>query len=275
MATRHSKSTISQHNLPIGIFDSGIGGLSIANQIKQRLPNEHLIYLADNLHAPYGEKSDAFICQRVLEIGEFLTKQPVKAIVVACNTATVTAIQALRAKYSIPIIGVEPAIKPAALHSKNRKVGVLVTQATASTQRFHDLIHTYATGADVFIQPCPGLVELIEKLGDNTQQISTLLDQYLTGFIEQDIDTLVLGCTHYPLVKALIASKLNSAVNIIDTGIPVSAQLERKLIEFDLLASAQPTQPDVFYTSACNQTLAKKIAELWQYPAQVLPVPLN
>ncbi|GLX85175.1 glutamate racemase [Thalassotalea loyana] len=263
----------AQHELPIGIFDSGIGGLSIAQSIKQELPNEHFIYVADNLNAPYGEKSDQFIRQRVIEIGEFLSAHPVKAIVVACNTATVTAISALRETLSIPIIGVEPAIKPAASNSLNKKVGVLVTQATASTQRLHDLIHTHATGADIYIQPCPGLVESIEKLGDHRAEIDDLLKGYMQGFIEEQVDTVVLGCTHYPLIRSLIEKNLPAHVDVIDTAKPVTAQLARKLSEHHLLATTSNSDlDDVFYTSACNHTLAKKIEELWQHSANVLPL---
>ena len=265
-----STKSLPKSALPIGIFDSGIGGLSIAQNIKKQLPTESLIYIADNLHAPYGEKSDEFISERVIALGEYLASQPVKAIVVACNTATVTAIKTLREKLAIPIIGVEPAIKPAALNSQNKKVGVLVTQATASNQRLHELIHTYASGADVFIQPCPGLVELIEMQGNNQQAINTLLNDFLSPLLIEQIDTLVLGCTHYPLVKSVISEKVGDLVQIIDTAAPVTAQLKRKLSEKDLLAGTEGNKKgDIFYTTSCNQALSTTLQQLWLQPVDV------
>ena len=273
-----SQSSSLQHlsHLPIGIFDSGIGGVSIARNIKKTLPNESITYIADDLYAPYGEKSDSFITDRVIELGKQLTKMPVKAIVVACNTATVTAINALREQVNIPIIGVEPAIKPAALSSKNKKVGVMVTQATSVNERFHQLIHTYASGADVYIQPCPGLVELIEAPGDNTDEIHSLLQAFLSSFKTQNIDTLVLGCTHYPLVNQLIAEHLSADITIMDTAAPVTAQLQRKLVEFDLLNQASTTTNDyardTFYTTGCDKALARKIEELWHHSVDVQPL---
>ncbi|MFT5636224.1 MAG: glutamate racemase, partial [Cognaticolwellia sp.] len=178
---------------PIGIFDSGVGGLSIAQCINEQLPNENLLYVADTLHAPYGEKSAEFIQQRVNEIAQWFVKRKAKAIVVACNTATVNAIDQLRENISIPVIGVEPAIKPAENLSKNKKIAILVTKATAENQRFLALVTQYSNNSEVIVQPCPGLVELIEQDMKNSPECKLMLTTYLMPLLEKGVDTIVLG----------------------------------------------------------------------------------
>lgn len=220
---------------PIAIFDSGIGGLTITQSIEKYLPNEELIYLADNKFAPYGEKSVEFIQQRVNEIADYFINKNVKAIVIACNTATVNAIDQLRTRINIPVIGVEPAIKPAAKHSINKKVGILVTLATAKNQRFLRLVSQHKSDAEVFIQPCAGLVEAIENgeiESDTTQQ---LLTTYLLPLKEKKIDTLVLGCTHYPMLQEQIKKIIGNEITLIDTALPVAKQLKNQLEKHYLL----------------------------------------
>lgn len=225
----------------IGIFDSGVGGLSIMQEITKQLPNENLVYVADNLHAPYGDKSQEEIKIRVLEIGNKLINLGVKAIVVACNTATVSAIDVLRASTDIPVIGVEPAIKPAAKLSKNKKIGILVTRATAKNKRFSLLIDTHKNGAEVFIQPCPGLVEHIETGIINTETTRDLLSEYLQPLLDNNVDTIVLGCTHYPFVSKSIKSIVKNNMTLMDTAKPVTEQLIRQLNKYNLL-NVRPTE---------------------------------
>lgn len=221
---------------PIGIFDSGVGALSVLRHIRARLPSERLLCFADSGHAPYGGKSDAEIVGRTLAIAAFLVARNVKAIVVACNTATAAAINALRQQYpELIVIGVEPGLKPAAVLSRSGKAGVLATASTLASHRFialRDQIST-TTGVSFLTQACIGLVEQIEKGELSSPETALMLENYVTPLLRNGADTLALGCTHYPFVQPLVeAIALRESavpVTIIDTGEAVSRQLERQL----------------------------------------------
>jgi len=259
--------TVSNHhhlnNQAIGIFDSGVGGLSIAQQINKRLPNEKLIYVADSAYAPYGDISNDKIIQRVNTIADWLVEKQCKAIVLACNTATVNAVEQLRKRLSIPIIGVEPAIKPAALKSTTKKIGILVTQATANNQRFLALVERYKNGAEVYIQPCLGLVELIENGQQTSFKCQQLLKEYLAPLIEKNVDTLVLGCTHYPFATQLIKEIMTNKVTLMETAAPVSDQLKRQLIKHQLLSNNSQPVVHKFYSSSANNKQNEIFSLLW------------
>jgi len=259
--------TVSNHhylnNQAIGIFDSGVGGLSIAQQISKQLPNEQLIYVADSDYAPYGDISNDKIIQRVNIIADWLVQKQCKAIVLACNTATVNAIDQLRKRLSIPIIGVEPAIKPAALKSNTKKIGILVTQATANNKRFLALVERYKNGAEVYVQPCLGLVELIENGQQTSFKCQQLLRKYLAPLIEKNVDTLVLGCTHYPFATQLIKDIMTSKVTLMETAAPVSEQLERQLIKHQLLSNTLQSVVHKFYSSSENDKQNEIFSQLW------------
>lgn len=250
-------------NAPIGIFDSGVGGLSIAKRISEHLPNEQLIYFADSQFAPYGDISNQQIIERVNFIADTLITKQCKAIVIACNTATVNAIDQLRNRVTLPIIGVEPAIKPAATISTTQKIGILVTQATANNARFLALVEQYKNGAQVFIQPCLGLVELIEQGLQTSDKFTHLLEQYLAPLIAQGIDTLVLGCTHYPFMSEAIKKIMPSGIELIETATPVSEQLKRQLIKHHLLAKKTSNLAHQFYSSSETPTQNKIFSQLW------------
>lgn len=222
---------------PIGIFDSGIGGLSIAQCVQQNLPTEHFIYIADSQYAPYGNKSIEVIQKRVNQVCDYLISQQVKAIVIACNTATVNAIDQLRTRVSVPIIGVEPAIKPASLQSKSKKIGILVTQATAQNQRFLALVEQHKQDSHVIIQACPGLVEQIELGELNTIKTHALLKRYIEPLLVSGVDTLVLGCTHYPFLINAMQKIVGNNITIMETAQPVTEQLARQLNKHQLNAS--------------------------------------
>ncbi len=241
-----------------------MGGLSIAKYITQQLPHENIIYIADSLHAPYGEKSDIFIIERVNVIAKQLIAKGVKTIVIACNTATVNAIEQLRAQVDIPIIGVEPAIKPAAKQSISKKVAILATQATSENQRFKDLINLHHNGAQVLIQPCPGLVEFIEQGEQNSHACNALLKEYVLPLINQGIDTLVLGCTHYPFVQQQISLIAGQQVNIIETAAPVTLQLTKILLEQNLNASKKQQGQCQFFSSLESKQQEEIFCQLWQ-----------
>lgn len=229
---------------PIGVFDSGIGGLSVLSHIQARLPHESLLYFADSGFAPYGEKTEDFIVQRSLTIADFLLQRGAKALVVACNTATAAAIRALRERHpTLALVGVEPGLKPAAVLSKSRVVGVLATERTINSEKFTLLRKqiSAATGVRFLSQACIGLARQIEEGELASPATTTLVQRYVTPLIEQGADTLVLGCTHYPFVQTLIEASICQATSepiaIIDTGEPIARQLARLLSEHNLLST--------------------------------------
>ena len=258
---------------PIAIFDSGVGGLSIAQCINHRLPNENLLYVADTLHAPYGDKTAEFIQQRVNEIAYWFIERNAKAIVVACNTATVNAIDQLRKNISIPVIGVEPAIKPAVNLSKNKKVAILVTKATAENQRFLTLVAQYSHNSEVIIQPCPGLVELIEQDKKNSPECELLLSKYLQPLLDKGVDTIVLGCTHYPLVKGIINKICGENVIIMETALPVTEQLQRQLALHNLINPSNKLGTTRFYSSKHGDMQQALFTHIWQQSLQLNSYP--
>lgn len=248
---------------PIGVFDSGVGGLSVLNEINQRLPNESLLYVADCGHIPYGEKSPEFIRQRCAVMADFFQQQGAKALVLACNTATVAAVADLRQRYPAwPIVGMEPAVKPAAAATRSGVVGVLATTGTLQSAKFAALLDRFANDVRVITQPCPGLVELIETGDLHSEALCTLLQGYVEPLLAAGCDTLILGCTHYPFLKPLLSQMLPASVILIDTGAAVARQLQRLLAERDLLACG-PASDTQFWTSASAEHLRKILPVLW------------
>ena len=227
----------SSADAPIGVFDSGVGGLSVLRHIHAQLPHEHVLYFADSAFAPYGAKTDEWLVQRALAVTAFLLKQGAKALVVACNTATVAAIKAVRTAYpALPVVGVEPGLKPGAAATRNGTVGVLATESTLRGEKFLALREQISstTGARFLLQPCGGLVERIEQGDLSGEATAALLQGYVEPLLEQGADTLVLGCTHYPFVQEaiaqLVAARGSAAqVTMIDTGEAVARQLARLL----------------------------------------------
>lgn len=215
---------------PIGLFDSGVGGTTILKEIIRLMPFESTIYLADSLHAPYGPKGRKAIQALSVKNTEFLLKAGCKMIVVACNTATTNAIGLLRKKYEVPFIGIEPAIKPAALNTRTGKVGVLATRGTLSSRLFHKTSRRFASGIEILEQHGDGLVELIETGLANSDKTRKLLEHYLQPMIDKGIDVLVLGCTHYPLLMPQLSEILPPHIRIIDSGAAVARQT-RKILE--------------------------------------------
>lgn len=256
-------SSTSLNDAPVGIFDSGLGGLSILRHVRAQLPHEHLLYVADTGFAPYGDKPEHVVAERSLAVARFLVERGAKAIVVACNTATISAVKLMRESFpDMPIVGVEPGLKPAAALTKSGKVGVLATARTLAGAKFLQLRDqiTEATGAHFLLQPCRGLVDCIE-LGD-TDGTRALLQRYVTPLLEQGADTLVLGCTHYPFVQAaiedVIAATGARGIAIVDTGEAVARQLVRLLDAGGLLRPARADEPARLeaYTSASATALS-------------------
>lgn len=252
----------------IGIFDSGIGGTSIFNQIKERLPNENFIYLADNKNAPYGDKSKDDIIALSIKNTELLLTKNCKLIVVACNTATTNAIKVLRNNYSIPFIGIEPAIKPAALNTKSNAIGILATKGTLSSALFHEATDLYSQNIRVIEQVGTGIVPLIEKGNINTPEMKKLLQNYLEPMLRADIDYLVLGCTHYPYLTPVLKEILPKHVKIIDATLAVARQTEAVLKQHKLLNRSKTKGSSLFYSNG-NTTILNSILG-GRYPINTL-----
>ncbi|MDY2587379.1 glutamate racemase [Winogradskyella aquimaris] len=224
-------------NNPVGIFDSGVGGTSIFKEIQTLLPYESIIYLADSKNAPYGNKSEQDILNLSIKNTEYLLGKECKIIVVACNTATTNAIAHLRATYDVPFIGIEPAIKPAALNTKTKAVGILATKGTLSSQLFHKTSDLYANGIKVVEQVGEGIVPLIESGQLHSDEMKSLLEIYLEPMLKANIDYLVLGCTHYPYLIPMLVDLLPKDVKIIDSGLAVAKQTKAILSSKEMLNS--------------------------------------
>ena len=272
-------------NAPIGVFDSGVGGLSVLRHIRAQLPREHLLYFADAAFAPYGDKPEPAVAERSLAIAGFLVAQGAKALVVACNTATIAAIKLLRAQYpGMPIVGVEPGLKPGAAASRNGMVGVLATDGTLAGEKFQLLLEqiSQSSNAQFLLQGCTGLASQIELGELDSDATAAMLARYITPLLDQGADTLVLGCTHYPLVQAaiehLIANTTPREIVLVDTGEAVARQLAR------LLAAAGSDRQDdgqpallAGYTSASATALQAAFTALLglAVPVQAVEIGIN
>jgi glutamate racemase len=257
---------------PIGIFDSGIGGLSVLRHVHTLLPNESLLYFADSGFAPYGEKPEAVIVERAVSIAAFLLTQNIKALVVACNTATAAAIAGLRSRYpDLPVVGVEPGLKPAASLTHSGTIGVLATASTLASEKFLKLQSQVAQDARVtfLLQACNGLAHQIEKGELSSRETQQLVERYVTPLLAQQADTLVLGCTHYPFVEQLIRDVAGPEVKIVDTGEPVARQLQRLLEQRDLLRQIPATDRLMAFTTGSSSTLSLAFSKLLRLEALV------
>ena len=247
---------------PIGIFDSGVGGLSVMREIREELPHEDLLYAADSGHAPYGDKRVAFVEQRALAMADFLVQQNAKAIVVACNTATGVAVDALRARWTLPIIAVEPAIKPAVSLTKSGVVGVLATSQTIASTRFARLVGRFGGNVEIVAQACPGLAEQIERGEVSSEATRLLIQQYVAPLLHKGADTLVLGCTHYPFVIETIRAIAGPQVEVIDPAPAVAKEVRRRLEDRGLLTTAADTGIVRVWTSGSPGLLQDAVARL-------------
>ncbi|MFM7180122.1 MAG: glutamate racemase [Verrucomicrobiales bacterium] len=252
---------------PIGIFDSGLGGLSVAREVHQLLPGEDLLYIADSAWCPYGGRPLSEIRERAHFLTESLLAAGAKLIVVACNTATIAAVESLRATYPIGFVGMEPAVKPAVAATRTGVVGVLATGAALSGEKFHQLVARHADGVRVITQPCPGLVEKVETGDLDGDETATLVRRYANPLLEAGADTLVLGCTHYPLLRPLIQSIVGLGVQLIDTGAAVARQVGR-MLEKEGLARTESNHKGTLRvrTTGDAASLARVFPKLWPGP---------
>lgn len=242
---------------PIGIFDSGVGGTSIWKEIHALLPYENTIYLADSANAPYGPKGKDAIIALSEKNTEYLLNQNSKIIVVACNTATTNAIKHLRKKYDVPFIGIEPAIKPAALQTQTKAIGILATKGTLSSELFFNTSQLYSNGIEVIEQEGEGIVQLIESGNINSEEMKALLKIYLKPMLNANIDYLVLGCTHYPYLIPQLLKMLPKHIKIIDSGEAVARQTKAVLKQLKLLNIAD-VKPDLkFYINSNPKVMSQ------------------
>ena len=243
-------------NFPIGLFDSGIGGLSIYNEIKNSIPNESTIYIADNLNAPYGKKAESEIIQLSIKNTQKLVDLHCKLIIVACNTATTNAIEVLRKKFNIPIVGIEPAIKPAMLETKSNNIGVLATEKTLSSNLFLKTSDRFSKGINIHEQIGFDLVKIIEENGINEELLIPKLREYIEPMLEKNIDHLVLGCTHYYYLMYLLKKILPNGVKILDSSRAVTKRVMNLLKDYNIDSNTSKTK-NIFLCTG-NDNVIKK-----------------
>jgi glutamate racemase len=258
---------------PIGVFDSGVGGLSVLREIRKLLPNENLLYVADSAHAPYGDKTKEYILERSTTIVDFFLSHQVKAVVVACNTATGAAVKEIRPTINQTIIAMEPAIKPASERTQTGVIGVLATSRTLSSNNFQILFARFTDQVKIVTQACPGLVEQIE-LGDlNSNKIRALIVQYVQPLVAQNVDFIVLGCTHYPFLTPLIQEIVGPSIAVIDSGSAIARELRARLERMETLANPNHQGSVKFWSSDKTGKARPVISQLWGSDVDVATLP--
>lgn len=258
---------MKEQGAPIGIFDSGLGGLSVWKEVVKLLPNEDIIYYADSGNCPYGEKSSERIQELSAAITDFLYQKNCKIIVVACNTATAAAIHYLRFHYRVPFIGIEPATKPAALQSKTGTIGILATKGTFEGSLFKQTKNKYASDKKVLIQIGTGLVEIVENNDLKSRSSFELVKKYIQPMVDEDTDHIVLGCTHYPFLTPIIEELVDDNVKIVNPAPAVARQTKKILEEYKLLNQKNNEPTYHFYTSGDKNKLKSFLAAHIPYKA--------
>lgn len=270
---------MSQH--PIGVFDSGIGGISTLQALRRQLPHEDFVYVADLAWAPYGNRGADTLLARGETLGRFLVANHCKAIVIACNTATAAAAAQLRAHWPLPIIGVEPGVKPATGTTLSGVVAVLATEQTLASQRFQRLLDQFSAATTVISQACPGLADAIEGGPDSRDHRRTLLQRFIEPLADRGADTLVLGCTHYPLIADEIA-EVAPAMRLIDTSEAIARQVVRQLVANQLVNARRQVGRYRFYASLGStattgelERLSRVFSYYWDEPVIVRAMPAS
>ncbi|HYH79078.1 MAG TPA: glutamate racemase [Longimicrobium sp.] len=258
---------------PVGIFDSGIGGLSVAREIRRALPAEHLLYLADSAFVPYGDRTTDEVRARTLAAGRHLEALGAKLLVVACNTASGAALELLRDRLSIPVVGLEPAVKPAVAASRNGRVGVMATAGTLGSERYARLVQAYGNGARVIAQPCVGLADAIEDGHLDDEVLHALLPGYIEPLKDAEVDTVVLGCTHYSFVADRISEALGRHVLVLESGPAIARQTARVLGERGALEADGAGSLRIL-TTGDPAEVGAVAARIWGEPLPVDPVTL-
>jgi glutamate racemase len=257
---------------PIGLFDSGVGGLSVLREIRAALPAESVYYVADSGNAPWGDKPPAFVRERGLKIGRFLVAEGVKAIVIGSNTGTAGSAEALRTNLEIPVVGIEPGIKPAVSATKTRVVGAIVPAAVGGSDRLASLLDRFSGDVRVIVQPVPGVVEHIEAADLDGPELRQMVEGYVRPMLDAGADTIVLGSTHYVFLKPLLSDIAGRHVALIETGAAVARQLGRVLDERGLRAEGE-AGPDRFWTSGDPLKSTRVISKLLGREVEVARLP--
>jgi glutamate racemase len=255
----------------IGVFDSGAGGLSVLKALHQHLPANDLLYVADSGHAPYGERSDEFITARTHRVASHLLAQGAQLLVLACNTATAVAAASLRERwFELPIVAVEPGIKPAVALTRNGRIGVMATPATLRSDKFRRLLTAHGQGIEVHLQPCPGLAGLIEHGNSDDEALTALIDEFTGPLKQAQVDTVVLGCTHYPFIGAQIQAAFGANVVLVDTADAVARQAVRLLGQ---PANAEPSRRVTLQTTGDPARLARLARHWLSFECEVAAAP--
>ena len=265
-----SPTITRQNEKVIGVIDSGVGGLSVLREIRDQLPDQDLIYIGDSAWCPYGTKSFSDICNRTFALTDFLMSRGAGAIVIACNSATIVAIQALRTQYPLPFIGMEPGVKPAAAITRTGTIGVLATEASLSGQKFHHLVDQHAGDLKVITQPCPKFVELVEQGILAGPEVESAIDEYTTDMLAANADVLILGCSHYPFLQPTLENKLPNHIRFIDTGEAIA----RRVSAHELTSSTNPAT-EILTTGDSDQMkrLVKKLVPGLNFSCSPLSLP--
>ena len=239
---------------PIGIFDSGIGGLTVMKEIFRKLPDENTIYLGDTARVPYGIRSPETVTRYSFENTRFLSAKQIKILVIACNTASSVSLDAVRGNFSVPVVGViEPGAKAAVAATRNKKVGVIGTEATVNSNSYTRAIQVIDSSIDVFSIPCPLFVPIVEEGWTDGQITEMVAERYLSAIREKGIDTLVLGCTHYPLLKPVLSKIMGNGVRLIDSAIETAREIRNRLVSLSLMNSSSEPVSHKFYVTDSPQ----------------------
>ena len=248
---------------PIGVFDSGVGGLSILHAIRRELPGEDLMYVADSANAPYGDRSESFIAERSDAIAAFLIDAGAKAIVVACNTASVVAIERLRSRSPVPVIAIEPAIKPASRKTTSGVIAVLATTRTIASESVARLCAAHGRGVEILLQACPGLVEQVERADLTSVETRSMLAHYIAPLLKAGADTIVLGCTHYSFLSEAIRAVAGAEVVLVDPAIAVARQTAKRVGPVRSAASSGRPAQAMFLSSSATREANVVMSALW------------
>ncbi len=257
---------------PVGIFDSGVGGLSVLEEVRAALPAESILYVADSAHAPWGDKPPGYVRERALKIAVFLVEQGAKAIVIGSNTGTAGSAEALRANLAVPVVGIEPGIKPAVAATRTGVIGAIVPAAVSESDRLASLLDRFGSDVTVIVQPVPGLVEHVERADLDSAEVTRKLEGFVRPMLDAGADVIVLGSTHYVFLKPVLAEIAGPRVTLIETGAAVARQLRRVLEELGLLASDGPGR-ERYWTSGDPARSEQVISALLGRPVMVEKLP--
>jgi glutamate racemase len=257
---------------PVGVFDSGVGGLSVLREVRRELPHESLVYIADSGAAPYGDRPAAFIQERSVGVTRALIERGAKAVVVACNTATGAAVDVLRHEFTLPIVAIEPAVKPAAAVTRSGVVGVMATTVTIASTKLLRLVGQYPAPGGTEMQACPGLAEQVERGELDSAATRALVEQYVRPLVDKGADTIVLGCTHYAFIEPLIREVAGSGVAVIDPAPAVARELRRRLGVESLLAPDDAVAREEFFTTGDPEQGTRVMSQLLERPVVVRSV---